>query len=225
MPIQFADTLLCHSPEIRSLTEDEFGALVSKRRGYEFKWADGIITEDGAEIPVHMEGYDPAISDKLVVCEMGEELGLGVFAKSFIAKGTPVLCYNGVMSTKAETGDLYVFTANREKFFSARHRGNLAGFIQHIGAFSPLKHFVDEMTVENLAVKENPDGTFWMIATRDIHPNEILGFPYDTALDTYWTKLRVLPKHFDRYGQVLPYTGAIFATQMLSIHDSVATSL
>jgi len=156
---------------------------------------------------------------------MGEELGLGVFAKSFIAKGTPVLCYNGVMSTKAETGDLYVFTANREKFFSARHRGNLAGFIQHIGAFSPLKHFVDEMTVENLAVKENPDGTFWMIATRDIHPNEILGFPYDTALDTYWTKLRVLPKHFDRYGQVLPYTGAIFATQMLSIHDSVATSL
>ena len=225
MPIQFASTLLCHSPEIRLLSKEEFGALITRRRGYEFQWADGIVSEDGSETPVHMEGYDPAILDKLVVCDMGEELGLGVFAKSFIAKGTPVLCYSGVMSDKLSAGDLYVLTTNQEKFFSANHRGNLAGFVQHIGEFSPLKHFVDEMTVENLSVEENPDGTLWMIAKRDIHPNEILGYPYDTALETYWAKLHILPKHFDRYGQVLPYVGAIFATQIISIQVYMAIML
>jgi SET domain-containing protein len=71
--------------------------MVTARRGYEFKWSSGII-RDGAETPVHTDGYNPEIVDKLVVCDMGTELGLGLFAKERIPKGTPVICYTGVES-------------------------------------------------------------------------------------------------------------------------------
>ena len=224
MPIQFSHRLLCDSHEIRSLSEAEFSTIVTARRGYEFKWADGII-RDGAETPVHTEGYSPEIIDKLVVCDMGAELGLGLFAKERIPKGTAVLCYTGVESSEPEPGDLYAITANRRQFISARHRGNLAGFIQHIGPFSTYKHYVDEMTVDNLSLQANPDGTLWLIAKRDILPNEILGYPYDISLDSYWSKVGALPKHFDRYGRVLPYDGAIFATNIINTLIYMATCL
>jgi hypothetical protein len=224
--INYAAGLLCDSPEIVVLEQETFEAMVSRRRGgVEFKWTDGLVFPDGLEkAPEAPPGYDPAIIDKLVVCDMGP-LGLGVFANSFIPKGTPITCYSGVVTSEPKAGDLYNIGLEDGRIVTARQRGNLTGLIQHMGDPTSLKHYVEEIGLANLSAQRTSDGAIWFIAARDIHPKEQLGFTYDQGLGSYWEKIGMLPKEFDRFGRVLPYTGGIFIPHIKPLLICLALAL
>lgn len=224
--INYAPALLCDSPEIVVLEQDMFETMISRRRGLEFKWADGLVFPDGLEkAPATPPGYDPAIIDKLVVCDMGP-LGLGVFANSFIPKGTPITCYSGDVRSEPEGGDLYSISLGDDGcIVTARKRGNLTGLIQHMGDPVSLKHYVEEIGLANLSAHHSTDGTIWFSAARDIHPKEQLGYTYDQSLASYWEKIGILPKEFDRFGRVLPYTGGLFIPHIKPLLICLAIAL
>lgn len=93
---------------IHSLTSQKFQEIIRHLREPDFCWTDVVLTQTGEPLVCHHPQYQPGIMDKLIVCHMGRELGLGVFAKAPISKGAIIGCYAGKIS-KAMDIDHYTF--------------------------------------------------------------------------------------------------------------------
>jgi SET domain-containing protein len=106
--------------------------------------------------------------------------GRGIYARTAIPDGTPVIEYIGEKITKAEAarreqqrlarlraggdGSVYIFDLNKRHDLDGRHSRNLARLINHSCAPN--------------CRAETIRGRIWIIARRDIAPGEELGFDY-----------------------------------------------
>lgn len=103
-----------------------------------------ILNPAPAKLPEKIEKEIEENVKKLVICDMGNGLGAGVFTREKICKGTHVFIYNGVvlpLSYYKDMSDFYCLRINikdttEEFVISPRKRGNIARFAQDLPAHS-----------------------------------------------------------------------------------------
>jgi uncharacterized protein len=113
--------------------------------------------------------------------------GTGIFAKTFIPKGTRIIEYVGEKITKPEadrrgaivldqakssdTGAVYIFVLNKKYDIDGNVHYNTAKYINH--------------SCDPNCETEIIRGHIWVIAKRDIQPDEELSYNYGYDLDTF----------------------------------------
>ncbi len=213
--IKFASDLLCRSPEVLEIPVEEFARKVSEREKAPFEWNEAV-TSGGVEVAVDMPGFNPDIARKLVVCNMGDSSGFGVFSAEPIKANTIIARFSGDLSDAYEKSDLFSFPAGK-KFITANKKSNWSRFIKHLPELSSMKHYVAEVAYANLKVIIARDSTVWFCTSRDIESNELLGFDYTKQRPNYWVDQKIIPEEFDKFGCVLPFSGIIYIAHIVTI--------
>jgi hypothetical protein len=222
--ILYYDELPSHGAPLRKMTVENFaftfGSVYS-----EGIWAEPAVckTMIWDKEALHKRGYVSGISEEQIqqgikeilaghdlyryaLTYMGTYIGHGTFAVDFIPKHTVVSIYSGEikMDQNSHHTNDYKFYESNFYYEAARVR-SLASFMQHLpgnaAAFGDKQqaYAVTNVLPEFTAYQGIP--LIVIVALRDIHPGEQIGYTYGIH---YWTSRELRPELFYHSGEVVP---------------------
>lgn len=229
--IHFASDIPINGPTIKSIPPSDLGLQWTNTPFVsETVPGAGKLDEPNESFEKFMDTQSkPLIDpDALVICEMRDDLGNGLFTRRFIPEGRYIGGYFGVIFTTKDIDD-GICDSHGTKVLSHASKSeevdtklvSSCEMIDSVG--SMLQHLTGlAYGVEYVRAAANLDSEILIYhgiefvvykANRDILPDEILGINYG---EEFWKGLGRKPRDLTRFGEVLPQADCDFSKDSVS---------